>query len=111
MSELIISRGRPFPAGYLYTDNDPNLSSVPAATILGNRGSELELASLTVAFVASVAVGTRTLRMQITDADGEVRHSRTLGSAVASGTLDVALPFAYPHKYRSEEHTSELQSR
>jgi len=98
MSQLILTRGSPFRAGYLYTDNDPNLSSVDAASIL-DRGGELELASLTVAFVASADVGTRTLRMQIRDADGETRHSRVLGSVVASGTLDASLPFAYPHPY------------
>jgi hypothetical protein len=94
------NQGSAHRSSYLYTNNDPNQSSVAIATILAGKRAALEIALLRVSFIASATVGDRRLRLQIRDADGEVRYSRDIEDAVtASGTLDCALPFAYPHQH------------
>lgn len=81
----------------LHSDTDPNQSSVLGSAVLGGRSNpSVRLGFLRVAFVASADVGTRSLRMKILDAAGDVRHARSLGSVVASGTLDLSMPFNYP---------------
>jgi hypothetical protein len=99
MSLYITPQGGARRSSYLYTDNDPNQSSVPVATILASKRAALDLHALRIAFTASADVGTRLLRMQILDADGEVRHTRDLGSYAASASIVAALPFAYPHQF------------
>lgn len=96
MNLSLVSQDRGVRASLLYHDDDPNQSSLTGATILPGRGA-VDVSFLRIAFTASADVGTRLMRLQVLDADGEVRHQRSLGSVVADGTLDLAIPFEYPY--------------
>ena len=81
---------------YLLFDSDPNQSTVLGSAL--SRGREkVSLSFLRVDFTASSDVGTRVLRLQIRDADGEVRHTRDLGSVDEDEVVKLAIPFAYPY--------------
>jgi hypothetical protein len=99
MSMYLHNQGSAHRSSYLYYDSDPNQSSVPVATILASKRAALELTTLRLDFTASASAGDRYLRLQVRDADGEVRHSRELGVFAATGTFLAAIPFAFPFQF------------
>lgn len=87
MNPLVVAPGSPRPGTKL-----SSMSGTNTVTVSGpSRINHIDLT-----YSASATVGTRTVRLAVIDADGVVRHRRTIGTVIANGTLSRKIPFAYP---------------